>query len=419
MLAMPLLPIPPRLRPLPGLAPRDAKGRGVGARFASFATLVACAGLAASMAHAAAPSVVRVTALVDRVVLPLMRQRHIPGMAVGVIAGGRSYVLNYGVASTASGAPVDDATLFEAGSVTKTLTATLAAWAVARHRLDLDAPVQRYVPRLRGSAFGKVTILELGTYTPGGVPLQVPEGVHDRAQLLAYLRAWKPACAPGSCRTYSNIATGMLGVAAARSLHGSFAEAMQGRLLPALGMRHSWLRVPAGERAHYALGTTQDGKPVRMRRGELADEAYGLRTTAGDLLRLLRLNLDGRGLAPDLREALELTRTGHVRAGVLTQDLVWEQVPYPATLPALLEANSMRVILNAVPATRIDPPARPTPDAWIDKTGATNGFSAYVAMVPRLGVGIVLLANRNIPIDDQVRAAYSIVGDLKSLRGPR
>lgn len=388
-------------------------------RLASFATLIACAGLGASVAQAAAPSSVRVTAAVDRVVVPLMRQRHIPGMAVGVLAAGRSYVLNYGVASTASGAPVDDATLFEVGSVTKVLTATLAAWAVARHRLNLDAPVQRYVPRLRGSAFGQVTVLELGTYTPGGLPLEVPDGVRDRAQLLAYLRAWKPACAPGSCRTYSNIATGMLGAAAAQSLGLPFAQAMQGRLLPALGMRHSWLRVPAGERPHYALGTTQDGKPIRMQRGELADEAYGLRTTAGDLLHLLRLNLDGRDLAPDLREALELTRTGHVRAGVLTQDLVWEQVPYPATLPTLLEANSMRMILDAVPAARIDPPARPTPDAWIDKTGATNGFSAYVAMVPRLGVGIVLLANRNIPIGAQVRAAYAIVGDLKAVEVPR
>ena len=408
--------------------PRDVKARGgrpgystlpiragsAGPMAVLLAALAVCGGLSAPAARAAAPSALRVTAVVDRAIVPLMRERQVPGMAVGVIAGGRSYVLNYGVASTASGAPVTDATLFEVGSVTKTLTALLAAWAVARHRLDLGAPLQRYLPRLRGSAFGQVSVLELGTYTPGGLPLQVPDGVHDRAQLLAYLRAWKPACAPASCRSYSNIATGMLGVAAARSLHTSFAQAMQDRLLPALGMHHSWLRVPADARARYALGTTQDGKPIRMRRGELADAAYGLRTTAGDLLRLLRLNLDGRGLAPDLREALAITRTGYFQAGVLTQDLVWEQVPYPITLHTLLEANSMRMILDAVPAARIDPPARPTPDAWIDKTGATNGFSAYVAMVPRLGVGIVLLANRNIPIDDQVRAAYSIVGDLKS-----
>lgn len=373
---------------------------------------VLAAPASAAPATARPPASTGITATVDRVILPLMREQRIPGMAVGVVDHGRSYVLNYGVASAATDTPVTDATLFEVGSVTKCFTATLAAWAVARQRLSLDAPVQRYVPELRGSAFGQVSVLELGTHTPGGVPLQVPDSVRDRAQLLAYLRAWKPACPPGSCRSYSNIATGMLGIAAARSLGMPFEQAMQQQLFPALGLHHSWLRVPPSQRADYALGATQDGQPIRMRRGELADESYGLRTTAGDLLRYLRLNLDPRGLPPALRQALDITRTRYVQAGPLTQDLVWEQVPYPTPLPTLLAANSMRVILGTLPATPIEPPAPPAADAWINKTGATNGFSAYVAMVPRQGVGLVLLANRNIPIDAQVRAARDIVQGL-------
>nr|WP_018912233.1 class C beta-lactamase [Thiomonas sp. FB-6] len=373
----------------------------------------------AAPATAKPPASTEMTAAVDRVILPLMREQRIPGMAVGVVDHGRSYVLNYGVASAATGAPVTDATLFEVGSVTKCFTATLAAWAVTRHRLSLDAPVQRYVPELRGSAFGQVSVLELGTHTPGGVPLQVPDSVRDRAQLLAYLRAWKPACPPGSCRSYSNIATGMLGIAAARALGLPFGQAMQRQLLAALGLHHSWLRVPPGERADYALGTTRDGKPIRMRRGELADESYGLRSTAGDLLRYLRLNLDPRGLSPGLREAVDITRTSYVRAGALTQDLVWEQVPYPAPLSTLLAVNSMPMILDTLPATRIEPPGPPAADAWINKTGATNGFSAYLALVPRQGVGLVLLANRNIPIDAQVRAAHDIVQALAAAREPR
>ena len=414
-------------------APAAARAFGARAGFALLAALAASAASAlaatpvaittaasaAPAAPASAPGSTEITATVDRVILPLMREQRIPGMAVGVVDHGRSYVLNYGVASAATGAAVTDATLFEVGSVTKCFTAALAGWAVARQRLRLEAPVQRYVPQLRGSAFGRVSVLELGTHTPGGVPLQVPDTVHDRAQLLAYLRAWKPACPPGSCRSYSNIATGMLGIAAARSLGMPFEQAMQQRLFPALGLHHSWLRVPPGERADYALGTTQDGQPIRMRRGELADESYGLRTTAGDLLRYLRLNLDPRGLPPELRQALDITRTRYVQAGPLTQDLVWEQVPYPAPLPTLLAANSMRMILGTVPATPIEPPAPPAAGAWINKTGATNGFSAYVAMVPRLGLGLVLLANRNIPIDAQVRAARDIVQALAAAGEPR
>jgi beta-lactamase class C len=50
----------------------------------------------------------------------------------------------------------------------------------------------------------------------------------------------------------------------------------------------------------------------------------------------------------------------------------------------------------------------------INKTGSTNGFSAYVAFVPAKGIGIVMLANRNYPIPARVRAAHRILTALDS-----
>jgi beta-lactamase class C len=100
----------------------------------------------------------------------------------------------------------------------------------------------------------------------------------------------------------------------------------------------------------------------------------------------------------------------------MTQDLIWEQYAYPVTLDALLQGNSATVILNPTPVQPIVPPQAPIENVWINKTGSTSGFGAYVAFVPQQRLGIVLLANKNFPIDERVRAAYRILSTFASDR---
>ena len=381
-------------------------------RIAATLFVAACAAVTAGRAAAATPDEIHDT--VTRNVAPLMKQFAIPGMAIGIVADGKPYVFDYGVMSTQTGKPVTGDTLFEIGSVSKTLTATLASDAQEGGELSLSDPAAKYLPALQGKPFGGVTLLELGTYTPGGMPLQVPDGIRDDAALMRYLDAWRPAYAPGTRRTYSNVALGMLGQLTAKAMNRDFAALMEQRLFPALGMTQTYINVPAARRGDYAQGYTQDGKPIRMTGGMLWQPAYGVKTTAADLLRFVQANMGLVDTAPRLQRALERTHTGYFRAGPFTQDLIWEQYPYPVTLPTLLEGNGPAMLHDATPATELKPPLAPRPDTWINKTGSTNGFSTYVAFVPAKRIAIVMLANRSFPIEDRVKAAYRIVESLNS-----
>jgi len=356
----------------------------------------------------------RVRTIVTDAIAPLMRQYGIAGMAVGVVMNGQDYVYDYGVASKATGQPVTANTLFEIGSISKTFNATLAAYAGLRGDLSLSDMVARYLPALRGSAFDKVSLLNLGTYTPGGMPLQLPGGITDEAELLAYYKAWKPAYAPGTVRTYSNPSIGLLGVITARAMNAGYAALLQDRMFPALGLQHSFLAVPPGEAANYAEGYEDDGTPIRIMPDVLTPETAGVRTTAGDLLRFLAINMGGVSVDASWRKAAIATHTGYYQtdAGGMVQDLVWEQYKLPVTLSALEAGNDYTMIMDPHPVTAITPPLPPRMDVLLDKTGSTNGFGAYVACIPAERIGVVLLANKAYPIPARVAAAYRILTRL-------
>lgn len=381
-------------------------------RFIAIALFATCAVVPTSRADESAQAGLKKT--VDAVIEPLMQKDGIHGMAVGVIAAGKPYVFNYGMASVEVGQPVTDQTLFELGSVSKTLTATLASYAQVNGELSLSDSTSKYLPALRGTKFGAVRLVNLGTHTPGGVPLQVPDEIKSDKDLIGYLKAWHPTYEPGTYRTYSNLGIGMLGAIAAKSMGDNFESLMQKRLFPALGMKHTYIDVPEARKADYAQGYTKQGAPIRMTPGVLSAQAYGVKTTAADMLRFVQENMNLITLDGTLQRAVTLTHTGYFQAGPMTQDLIWEQYAYPVTLDALLQGNSAAVILHPTPVSRIAPPQTPRQDVWINKTGSTNGFGAYVAFVPQKQIGIVILANKNFPIDERVRAAYQILSTIVS-----
>jgi len=353
----------------------------------------------------------RLDAAVRAAMRPVMQRDRIPGMAVAVSVDGHRQFFYEGVASRESGRKVGRDTLFEIGSLSKTFTATVGAYARERGALSFSDPASKHLPALAGSAFDTVSLLDLGTYTAGGLPLQFPDAVTDDAATIAFFRDWHPAFAPGTHRQYSNPSIGLFGALAARSLHQPF-EQVERQLFAALGLQRTFLRVPPQRLADYAFGHAKDDRPVRVNPGPFAAEAYGVKTNAADLLRFVEANLGSVPLGPAWRSAITATHTGWYQVGDMVQGLGWEMYAWPVTREQLLAGNSGEMAWQPHAVTRFPAPRPPRADVLANKTGSTNGFGAYALFIPARRIGIVILANRNYPNADRVALAWSILEAL-------
>ncbi|WP_445674086.1 PDC family class C beta-lactamase [Pseudomonas aeruginosa] len=378
---------------------------GIAASTLLFATTPAIAGEAPAD---------RLKALVDAAVQPVMKANDIPGLAVAISLKGEPHYFSYGLASKEDGRRVTPETLFEIGSVSKTFTATLAGYALAQDKMRLDDRASQHWPALQGSRFDGISLLDLATYTAGGLPLQFPDSVQkDQAQIRDYYRQWQPTYAPGSQRRYSNPSISLFGYLAARSLGQPFERLMEQQVFPALGLEQTHLDVPEAALAQYAQGYGKDDRPLRAGPGPLDAEGYGVKTSAADLLRFVDANLHPERLDRPWAQALDATHRGYYKVGDMTQGLGWEAYDWPISLKRLQAGNSTPMALQPHRIARLPAPQALEGQRLLNKTGSTNGFGAYVAFIPGRDLGLVILANRNYPNAERVKIAYAILSGLE------
>ncbi|NKB16118.1 MAG: beta-lactamase [Sphingomonadales bacterium] len=336
----------------------------------------------------------------------------IPGIVVGITDAGKRQCFAYGVASIESQHPVDAFTRFEIGSVSKVFTCLLTALAAAKGRLRWSDPVSLHLPRLKGSPLGNVTLEQLATYTAGGLPLQFPDAVPSWDAAWEYFEGWGPTSAPGSPRLYSNLSIGLLGAATAAASGDDFSVLMEQQVFAPLGLSHSFMQWPNEEMPNFAWGYDANNKPIRARIVPGSAEAYGVKTSADDLLAVLEALIDpmrisGRALQVALRDTMQ----PRFLTPAFAQCLGWERYDFPAALPQLLKGNGPDMILKPQPVTAV-PDSFPPGElrmSFFNKTGSTNGFGAYVAIMPERSLGLVMLSNRNVPNSERVKAAKAIL----------
>ncbi|WP_278496043.1 class C beta-lactamase [Pantoea vagans] len=354
----------------------------------------------------------QVTSLVKAAIEPLMEQQTIPGMSVAVLYKGRAQFVNLGVADLESRRRVTENTLFELGSVSKTFTGTLAGIMIRNGEIRLNDPVQKRWPQLTGEQWRPVRMLHLATYTAGGLPLQLPDEVTDQASLLRFYQNWQPTAAPGLQRQYSNASIGLFG---SLMVKGDYEQAMERHVFQPLRLTRTYITVPPSMMLNYAWGY-KNGQPVRVSPGMLDAEAYGIKSTARDMLTFMQANIDPNRLSAGnavLRNAIRTAQSRYFKVGSLYQGLGWEIYDWPVDAETLLRDNDNAVALKPRPATQVNPVGPSQSASWVHKTGATNGFGAYIAFIPEQNSGIVLLANKNYPNPLRIRVAWQILQALQ------
>ncbi len=276
---------------------------------------------------------------------------------------------------------VDTDRVFEIGSITKVFTASVLADMMARGEVRLGDPVAKYLPRsvhMPARNGRQITLLDLATQS-SGLP-RMPSNFTPRdsmnpyadytvQQMYTFLSGYQLPRDIGADYEYSNLGVGLLGHALALRSKTSYEQLVTRRILQPLGMHETAITLTPELKARLAPGHDAEGHVVANWDLPTFAGAGALRSTAHDLLIFLAANLDST--ATPLSRTLWQTHgarhgTGdsHLKIG-----LAWH----------IME----RRVGNLV---------------W--HNGGTGGYRSFIGFDAARHIGVVILTNVNVTVDD-------------------
>jgi D-alanyl-D-alanine-carboxypeptidase/D-alanyl-D-alanine-endopeptidase len=226
---------------------------------------------------------------------------HHSGVIAGIVQNGVVSVYRSGDFGPGQ-PPLDDRTIFQIGSLTKTFTATLLASMVVDGQVKLDQTVQSVapsgvtIPSYHGQ---QITFANLAGHNSGlpRLPSNLatdapnPYAAYTPALFAQFLSGYTLTRAPGDRYEYSNAGAGLLGDALAWSAERPYDQLLESRVLQPLGLRDTTLALTPDQSARLAPGLTQSGTPSPpWTFGEL-QAAGGLYSDMHDMLAYLQANL--------------------------------------------------------------------------------------------------------------------------------
>ncbi len=243
---------------------------------------------------------------IDRYIERRMSEVNIPGVALAVTD--REKLLRtayFGYADLSSGKPIQPGTMFEIGSIGKSFTNVALMQLRDEGRLDLQAPVSRYLPWFEvQSSYEPIATHHLMTHTSGLVT-GTDIGPHGLYESWA-LRDSRTQTPPGEYFRYSNVGYKTLGFLLEELDGRPYPDAIQSRVLAPLGMRDSHPVIGYETRKRAAVGYRRfyDDRPEHRDHGLVPAlwSEYGVgdgcqASTAEDMCVYLRM-LMNRGSGP-------------------------------------------------------------------------------------------------------------------------
>lgn len=313
----------------------------------------------------------------------LMRARNLPGLSIAVSVDGEVvWSEGFGYANIEQGTTVMPTTKFRVGSISKPLTAAALALLYEQGLLDLDAPVQRYVPSFPEKAKGVITSRLLAGHLAGvrhyGSEAEFMSSKRYNT-VLEGLEIFKDdtlLAVPGTKYSYSSYGWNLLSAVVEGASGEQFLAYMQEHVFRPLGLRHTVAdytdSIIAGRSGFY--DRTADSSLINA---PYVDNSYkwaggGFLSTPEDLLRFANAHVQAGFLKP---ETVTLLWTSQ-------QNTAGEQVSYGIGW-AVGELNGRRLISHGGGSVGGNSWLAILPDAKVTLAVTANIGSAGYGTVPR------------------------------------
>jgi len=338
------------------------------------------------------------------------RENHVPGAAVAVSVGDQVIELATGVLNLNTGVAATPDSLFQIGSITKTLTATLTMQLVEAGLVDLDKPVRTYVPELTVSdpaAAEAVTVRQLLAHTsglPGDVFTDYGRGDDAVLRYVEGLKDHDQMYEPGAMFSYCNAGYSVLGLMIQRIRElPSWEAALREHLIAPLGLTHVAALAEEALLFRTAVGHVRGGAdggqtvaPMWQLSRSSAPAGASTCARARDLLAFARVHMNG-GLAQD-------------GTRILSEDSVAAMQEQQVALP-----GSGKLLGNGwgLGFTLIDRPG----GRVVGHNGGTIGQRSCMRFAPDKGVAYAVLTNGGdaLPVFEAVeRAVFGTLAGIEA-----
>jgi serine-type D-Ala-D-Ala carboxypeptidase len=333
-----------------------------------------------------------------------------PGAVFALTYNGARFVHTTGQLGADDATPPEATTIYDLASLTKVVALLPGLMqAVSEGTLDLDAPVQQYLPSFAGGGKYAVTVRMLLVHA-GGLPAWRPlfREAHGRAEVFALADTAALESPPGTREVYSDLGAIILTQILETLYHDRLDSILGQRVFRPLGMSSTGYR-PGPELQPRIAPTELDPWRGRVLRGEVHDENAaamegvsghaGLFSTAEDLLTFAEWMLE-QGVG----------RSGGQAVGQSEKSEIAASIDHPTIRPSVLQEFIRRqtIVPGSSRALGWDTPS-PGSSAGNKLSSRSFGHTGFTGtslwIDPERRVGIILLSNRVNPTRDNPRWA--------------